>query len=141
MITVAALRNALWCMLAFAIVACATSGITVDPTANARLAIERAEQMRAADFASVELANARAKLEAAQRASARGDTQLVARLAEQAELDAELAASTARAKRETQRASELDESLRELRDASLRSDDAGVRGSADSGPAVPPATL
>jgi hypothetical protein len=141
MITVTALRNALWCMLAFTIVACATSGITVDPTANARLAIERAEQMRAAEFASVELAGARAKLEAAERAAATGDSRLVVRLAEQAEIDAELAASTSRAKREMQRASEMDEGLRELRDASLRSDDAGARGSADAAPAVPPATL
>jgi hypothetical protein len=138
MITVTALRNALWCMLAFTIVACATSGVVVDPTANARLAIERAEQMSAGEFAAVELASARAKLEAAQRATAKGNAQLVARLAEEAEIDAELAASTARAKRETQRANDMDEGLRDLRDASLRSDDAGTRGSAV---AVPPATL
>jgi hypothetical protein len=135
--TVTGLRNVLWCVLAFGIVACAAT-LPDERLALAERAIERAEAASAADYAAVELTTARDKLLAAQHAAGRRDGAAAARLADEAGIDAELAESTARAKRQQQRAGEIDESLRDLRDAALRRDDAGVSGTASAAPVAPP---
>src|SRR3982750_2683151 len=120
MITVNGIRNALWCVIAFGIVACASAPMPSDKLAVAKSAVERAEQAQAAQFAQVELTTARNKLAAAQAAADKHDADVAARMADQAEVDAQLAESTARAKQQEQLVSEMDKSLSDLRNETLR---------------------
>ena len=120
MITVAAIRNASWCTVAFAIVACASAPLPTDRLAIAESSIARAEQAQASQFAQVELDQARAKLAAARTAADQREAEEASRMADQADIDAQLAESTARAKRQELQAAEVDASLRELRDQSLK---------------------
>jgi len=120
MITLNGIRNALWCTLAFGIIACAATPMPSDRLTMAQASIERAEQAHADQFAQIELAAARNKLAAAQVAADKHDAEIAARMAEQAEVDAQLAEYTARANRQEQLVSEMDASLRELRTESLR---------------------
>jgi hypothetical protein len=121
MITLNGLRNGFWCVIAFGIVACASLPMPVDKLSMARNSLERAEQAQAAQFAQVELNAARNKLAAAQAAADKRDADAAARLADQAELDAQLAESTARARQQQLLVSEMDASLRQLRNETLRS--------------------
>ena len=73
MITVNGIRNALWCAIAFGIVACASAPMPTDKLAVAKSAVDRAEQAQAAQFAQVELTKARNKLAAAQSAADKKD--------------------------------------------------------------------
>ena len=77
MITVNGIRNALWCAIAFGIVACASAPMPSDKLAVAKTAVERAEQAQAAQFAQVELTTARNKLAAAQAAADKHDARLI----------------------------------------------------------------
>jgi hypothetical protein len=120
MISIASLRNAAWCTIAFVIVACASAPMPTDRLAVARNSLQRAEQAQAAQFAQVELGAARTKLEAAQAAADRRDAEVAARMADQADVDAQLAESTARARQQQQLAEEMDAGLRQLREESLR---------------------
>jgi hypothetical protein len=120
MITVNGIRNAFWCVIAFGIVACASAPMPVDKLAVARSSVERAEQAQAAQFAQVELTTARNKLNAAQAAADDRDGETAARLADQADVDAQLAEATARAKQQEQLVSEMDASLRDLRNEAMR---------------------
>jgi septal ring factor EnvC (AmiA/AmiB activator) len=120
MITLSGIRNAFWCAVAFGIVACASAPMPVEKLAVAKSSIERAEQAQAAQFAQVELNAARNKLAAAQAAADKRDAEVAARLADQADVDAQLAESTARAKQQEQMVTEMDASLRDLRNESLR---------------------
>lgn len=120
MITISSLRNAFWCVVAFGIVACASAPMPVDKLAVAKTSLERAEQAQAAQFAQVELNTARTKLGAAQAAADKRDAEVAARLADQADVDAQLAEATARAKQQEQLANEMDASLRDLRNEALR---------------------
>jgi septal ring factor EnvC (AmiA/AmiB activator) len=120
MITMAGIRNALWCAVAFGIVACASSPMPVDKLAVAKSSVERAEQAQAAQFAQVELTTARNKLAAAQSAVDKHDAELAARMADQAEVDAQLAESTARAKQQEQAVEQMEASLRDLRSETQR---------------------
>lgn len=136
--TTSGLRNATWCTVAFGIVACASAPMPVDKLAVAKTSVERAEQAQAAQFAQVELTAARNKLAAAQAAADRHDADIAARLADQAEVDAQLAESTARAKQQEQLVNEMDASLRDLRNEALRN---APGTNVPSQPAVPaPAT-
>jgi len=134
MITFSGIRSALWCVVAFGIVACAATPMPSDKLAVAKTSVERAEQAQAAQFAPVELSSARNKLSAAQSAADKRDADVAARLADQAEVDAQLAEYTARAKQQEQLASEMDASLRDLRNETLRS----VPGSAAPQTSPPP---
>jgi hypothetical protein len=120
MITVDGIRNGMLCVVAFGIVACASSPVPVDKLAVAKSSIERAEQAQAAQFAQVELNSARNKFAAAQSAADSKDGEVASRLADQAEADAQLAEATARAKQQEQLVSEMDASLRDLRNETLR---------------------
>jgi septal ring factor EnvC (AmiA/AmiB activator) len=120
MITLAGIRNGLWCALAFAIVACAAAPLPTEKLDIARDSIARAEQAQAAQFAQIELGRARNKLVAAQAAVDHRDAEVAARMADQADVDAQLAESTARARQQEQRADELDASLRDLRAQTLK---------------------
>ena len=70
--------------------------------------MERAEQAQAAQFAQVELTTARNKLAAAQAAADKHDADVAARMADQAEVDAQLAEYTARAKQQEQLVDQMD---------------------------------
>ena len=120
MITLNDIRNAMLCALAFGLVACASAPVPVDKLAVAKNSVERAEQAQAAQFAQVELNTARNKLAAAQAAADKRDADVAARMADQAEVDAQLAESTARAKQQEQLVAEMDNSLRDLRNETLR---------------------
>jgi ribosomal protein L16 Arg81 hydroxylase len=120
MITLGGIRNAIWFGLAFAIVACASSPMPSARLAVAKSSVERAEKAQAAQFAQVELTTARNKLAAAQAAADKRDAVLAARMADQAEVDAQLAEYTARAKQQEELVNEMDASLRDLRNETLR---------------------
>jgi septal ring factor EnvC (AmiA/AmiB activator) len=132
MITLNGIRNALWCFVAFGIVACAATPMPSDKLAVAKSSVERAEQAQAAQFAQVELTSARNKLAAAQSAADKRDAEMAARMADQAQVDAQLAEVTARAKQQEQQASEMDASLDALRNEAQRNSSPGT-------PAVAPA--
>src|SRR3954471_21301287 len=113
MSTLNGIRNAIWCAIAFGIVACASSPMPVEKLAVAKSSIERAEQAQAAQFAQVELTTARNKYAAAQSAADKKDAVVAARMADQADIDAQLAEATARAKQQEQLVTEMDAGLRD----------------------------
>ena len=120
MITLAGIRNALWCSLAFLIVACAAAPLPTEKLEIAEGSIARAEQAQAQQLAQIELDQARHKLAAAHTAVEKRDPELASRMADQADIDAQLAESTARAKREEMAADDIDASLRDLRSQALK---------------------
>src|SRR5262245_18019810 len=134
--TVNGLRNAACCAVAFGIVACASTPMPTDKLAVAKTAVDRAEQAHAAQFAQVELTTARNKLASAQAAADKHDADVAARMADQAEVDAQLAEATARAKQQEQLVNEMDASLRDLRNESLRNSPGA--GAATPQPQSPP---
>jgi septal ring factor EnvC (AmiA/AmiB activator) len=134
MITSGSLRNSLLCALAFGIVACASPPMPIEKLAVAQSSLARAEQAQAAQFAQVELNSARNKLAAAQAAADKKDAEVAARLADQADVDAQLAESTARAKQQQQMVDEMDASLRDLRDETLRNSNGNNTGAAPQTP-------
>jgi hypothetical protein len=126
MFTLNGIRNGFYCAIAFGIVACASAPMPVEKLAVAKSSIERAEQAQAAQFAQVELTTARNKYAAAQAAADKNDAEVAARMADQADVDAQLAESTARAKQQEQLVGEMDNSLRDLRNETLRRDNSGA---------------
>lgn len=93
--------------------ACAT--VPQPPTAElqaAELAISNADRARVADYASVELSEARDKLRAAYNAVQQEKMVLALRLAEQSRVDAELAS----AKAEAARARKVNDEMRKSTD-------------------------
>ncbi len=120
MLALSTIRNVCWSALAFGIVACASTPMPVEKLAVARTSIERAEQAQAAQFAQVELNAARSKLDAAQRAVDQENAEVAARMADQAEADAQLAEATARARQSEQVVAQMEDSLRTLREETLR---------------------
>jgi septal ring factor EnvC (AmiA/AmiB activator) len=140
MITLNGIRNAIWCAVAFGIVACASAPMPVDKLAVAKSSVDRAEQAQAAQYAQVELSTARNKLAAAQAAADKHDADVAARLADQADVDAQLAEYTARAKQQQQLVDQMDASLRDLRNETLRNSSANDSGAGTAAPesAAPP---
>ena len=126
MITIGGIRNSILCLVAFGIVACASTPMPVEKLAVAKSSLDRAEQAQAAQFAQVELNTARTKFAAAQAAAQSKDGEVAARLADQADVDAQLAESTARAKQQEQLVTEKDAALRDLRNETLRRDNTGA---------------
>jgi len=138
MFTLNGIRNAIWCAVAFGIVACASTPMPVEKLAVAKSSIERAEQAQAAQFAQVELTTARNKYAAAQSAADKKDAVVAARMADQADIDAQLAEATARAKQQEQLVTEMDAGLRDLRNETLRRDNAGAAPLTPEPVATPP---
>jgi Domain of unknown function (DUF4398) len=120
MITINGIRNAMCCGVAFGIVGCASAPLPVEKLTIAKQSIERAEQAQAGQYAQVELSSARTKYAAAQSAADKKQVDVAARLADQADVDAQLAESTARAKQQQQLVTELEASLQDLRNETLR---------------------
>jgi hypothetical protein len=101
--------------------ACATA--PQPPTAElqaAELAISNADRARVADYASVELSEARDKLRAAYSAVQQEKMVLALRLAEQSRVDAELASARAEAVRARQVNDEMRKSTDILKNEMLR---------------------
>ncbi len=126
MISLNGIRNALWSLLAFGIVACAATPMPTDKIAVAKSSVDRAEQAQAAQFAQVQLATARNKLVVAQTAADNRDAELAARMADQSDIDAQLAEATARAKQQEQLVTEMEAALRDLRGEATRNSGAGA---------------
>lgn len=137
MITLNGIRNAIWCAVAFGIVACASAPMPVDKLAVAKSSVDRAEQAQAAQYAQVELNTARNKLAAAQAAADKHDADVAARLADQADVDAQLAEYTSRAKQQQQLVDQMDASLRDLRNETLRNSTGNGSGAGADAPQPP----
>jgi DNA repair ATPase RecN len=99
--------------------ACVASPPPNEKIAVAQASVQRAEQSGAPEFAPVELATARDKLNRAERAAADHEPQPATMLAEQANVDAQLAEATAQEHRSRQAAMQLDASLQALRQESV----------------------
>ena len=89
--------------------------------AVAKASLQRAEGSGAPEFAPVELASARDKLARAEKANADRNLQPATLLAEQANIDAELAEANAQQQRSHKAAMEFDTSMQTLRQESTRS--------------------
>jgi glutathione synthase/RimK-type ligase-like ATP-grasp enzyme len=107
--------------LALSLAACATNPVPNERIAVAQSSLQRAEQSGAPELAPVEMATARDKLARAQKAAADHDAVPATDLAEQANIDAELAEATANEHRAKKAASEFDASMQALRQESMRS--------------------
>ena len=110
-----AMKGAAVCTAVIVAAACASSPIPNEKIAVAKAQVERAEQSGAPQLAPVELATARDKLQRAEKAAADHDAQPATMLAEQANVDAQLAEATAEQQRSHKAAMELDASLQALR--------------------------
>jgi predicted metal-dependent hydrolase len=90
--------------------------------ARAEASIDEAEKVGAYEHGSADLNRAREKLNAARKASEKGDEDVAQRLAIEADLDADVAAATARNQEMQGAVTELQESVRTLQDE-LRRDE------------------
>jgi hypothetical protein len=108
-------------MVVMGFAACAGTPIPNEKIAVAKASIQRAEQSGAPELAPVELAAARDKLSRAEKAVAHHDAQPATMLAEQANVDAQLAEATATQQRSHKAATEFDASMQALRQESMRS--------------------
>ncbi len=113
--------------------ACAAGPIPNEKIAVAQQSVQRAEQAGATEFAPVELSTARDKLQSAQNAATNHDGEQATRLAEQANVDAQLAEATAQEHRSHKAETELQASLQALRQEASQS--------APPPPAPPPAII
>ena len=101
--------------------ACASTPIPNEKIAVAKQSVQRAEQSGAPELAPVEMAAARDKLTRAEKAAADREAEPANRLAEQANVDAQLAEATAQQQRSRKAAAEFDASMQTLRSESMRS--------------------
>lgn len=110
--------------ISVALLACAVplaaKPVAEDRLAVARASLERAEQAQAGQFAQIELKAARDKLAAAQAAADKRKKDVATRLANEADLEAQLAEATARAKQQEQLVNQMEASLRDLRNEATR---------------------
>ncbi len=101
--------------------ACASTPIPNEKIVVAKNSVQRAEQSGAPELAPVELAAAKDKLSRAEKAAADRDAQPATQLAEQANVDAQLAEATAVQQKSHKAAMEFDASMQALRAESMRS--------------------
>jgi hypothetical protein len=115
-------RGAIACaVMTLGFAACASTPIPNEKIAVAKASVQRAEQSGAPELAPVEMAAARDKLARAEKAAADRNAEPATELAEQANVDAELAEATARQQRSHKAALEFDASMQALRSESMRS--------------------
>lgn len=115
-------RGAIACAaMTLGLAACASTPIPNEKIAVAKASVQRAEQSGAPELAPVEMAAARDKLARAEKAAADRNAEPATELAEQANVDAELAEATARQQRSHKAAAEFDASMQALRSESMRS--------------------
>ena len=101
-----------------ALAACASGPVPLEQLAVAKESVQRAEQAGATELAPVELSTARDKLQRAEQAGANHQGQTATMLADQANVDAQLAEATAREHKSRQADMELEASLQALRQES-----------------------
>ena len=104
-----------------ALAACASNPVADEKIAVAKASLQRAEGSGAPEFAPVELASARDKLARAEKANTDRNLQPATLLAEQANIDAELAEANAQQQRSHKAAMEFDTSMQTLRQESMHS--------------------
>lgn len=114
-----------------ALAACASGPVPLEQLAVAKESVQRAEQAGATELAPVELSTARDKLQRAEQAAQSHQGQAATRLADQANVDAQLAEATAREHKSRQAEMELQASLQALRQET----------SHDPGPPPPPTVV
>lgn len=114
-----------------ALAACVSGPVPLEQIAVAKESVQRAEQAGATEYAPVELSTARDKLQRAQQAGVNHNGQTATMLADQANVDAQLAEATAREHKSHQAEMELEASLQALRQES----------SHDPAPPPPPPTV
>jgi hypothetical protein len=115
-------RGAIACaVITLGMAACATTPIPNEKIAVAKASVQHAEESGAPELAPVEMAAARDKLARAEKAAADRNAEPATQLAEQANVDAELAEATARQQRSHKAAVEFDTSMQALRSESMRS--------------------
>jgi hypothetical protein len=90
--------------------------------ARAEASIDEAQKLGALERGSTDLNRARAKLNAARKASEEGDEDVAQRLAVEADLDADVAAATARNQEMRVAVTEVQESIRTLQDELRRNE-------------------
>ncbi|AMK78573.1 MULTISPECIES: DUF4398 domain-containing protein [Methylomonas] len=95
---------------------CASIPAPTEQMAVSKAAVNSANSAGGNEYAPVALRAAMEKMDAAERAMAREDYLIARQQAEQAQVDAQLAASTARAAKAQKAASELQEGNRVLRE-------------------------
>jgi hypothetical protein len=101
-----------------ALTACVSGPVPLEQLAVAKASVQRAEQAGATELAPVELSTARDKLQRAEQAAQNHQGQVATRLADQANVDAELAEATAREHKSHQAEMEMQASLQALRQES-----------------------
>jgi hypothetical protein len=107
--------------VATALACCASNPVPSEKIAVAKSSVQRAEQAGAPESAPVEMAAARDELARAEKAAAERDSVSAMRLAERANVDAQLAEATTQGQGALKAATEFDASLQALRQESLRS--------------------
>ncbi len=100
--------------------ACASSPLADEKIAVATASVQRADQAGAPQAAPVELAAARDELAQASKANAAHDLKVATSLAEQANVDAQVAEAAAQQQRAHKAALEFDSSMAALRQESMR---------------------
>jgi hypothetical protein len=106
--------------IVFGVGACVATPPPNEKIAVAQASVQRAEQSGAQELAPVELSAARDKLQRAERAAAGNEAEPATMLAEQANVDAQLAEATAQEHRSHEAVVQLDASLQALRQESMR---------------------
>jgi type V secretory pathway adhesin AidA len=101
-----------------ALAACASGPVPLEQLAVAKESVQRAEQAGATELAPVELSTARDKLQRAEQAAQNHEGQVATRLADQANVDAQVAEATAREHKSQKAEMELEASLQALRQES-----------------------
>jgi hypothetical protein len=101
--------------------ACAANPVADEKIAVAKASLQRAEQAGAPQAAPLEHAAARDKLARAEKANADHNLKPANELAEQANVDAQVAEATAQQQRSHKAAAEFDASIEALRQESVRS--------------------
>jgi Domain of unknown function (DUF4398) len=114
-------RGAMVAAAVLTMAGCASTPIPNEKIAVAKASVQRAEQSGAPEYAPVELAAARDKLTRAEKAASDRESQPATMLAEQANVDAQLAEATAMQQRSHKAAAEFDSSMQALRQESMRS--------------------
>jgi hypothetical protein len=100
--------------------ACASNPVADEKIAVAKTSVQRAEQAGAPQAAPVEISTARDKLARAEKANADHNLKPAVELAEQANIDAQVAEATAQQERSHKAAAEFDASMRALRQEATR---------------------
>ncbi|MGE5450767.1 MAG: DUF4398 domain-containing protein [Acidobacteriota bacterium] len=114
------------CLTGAALAGCSSQPVPNDRLAVGRSSIDAAQTAGASEMAPVELNRAREKLAKANEAVQKKDYVLARRLADEADVDAQVARSKANAQRSLRAADEVTAGLRTLRDQMNRSADSGL---------------